>query len=382
MSIKQQIISLSILTILLFCSCKNETRKSEKILYSVDLNQNSEVSLFDIFSEVEIVNLEISDSAIIKSINKLFVYKNDYYILDYFSSKIFSFTENGIFKFKIDNKGQGPNEYLNISDFELREDSIYLLSSWDGKIHTYNMQGHFVKMRRLPKCAGNYEAIRYLNSDTIAFWTFDYNKRLKFYSKSADKIFKETVAQENDIYSSFSTPVFPFDNLLVNAFDNQVMQMLASGELTLAYEWDFGDLNNDVSKFKKAPDVFDEDSHKKMYEFARKIYASEIVNYFFGMSGGNSQYAYTQIMRKNRNVSVFYEKDTKKSYVFDKTVEGATIFPYFWTEEYVIGIVPEISELSIDDILPDKILDEKNKANKMKISKFDNPILIKYYFKK
>ena len=373
---------LLILLVPFLSDCKNEKKSIKKSNISIDIAKKSEVSLFDIFSKVEIINLEINDSSIIRSIKKLMVYKNDFYILDLFSGKLFSFNENGIFNFKIDNKGQGPEEHINISDFDINNDSISLLSSSDGKIHIYDLDGQFKRKHRLPRIQGNYDDIKYLNNDTIAFWTFDFNNRLKFYSKSGNDIFKESKPQEDNIYTAFSTPVFPISNYFVNTFDNQVMQMSTKGELTVAYEWDFGALNNDVANFKKAPDANDANSQKELHEFARKIYSSEIVNYFFGIAGGNSQYLYTQIMRNSKNVNIFYNKETKQNYVFEKTVEGANIFPIFWTEDYVIGFVPEIKEISIDDILPDKILDEKNRANKMKISKFDNPILIKYYFKK
>lgn len=371
-----------ILLVPFFCDCKNKMESNEKNIISIDIVKNTEVSLFDIFSKIEIVNLEINDSSIIKRIDKLQVYNGDYYIHDYFSHKLFSFNEIGRFNFKIDNRGQGPDEYMNISDFDINNDSLSLLSSMDGDIHIYDLQGNFIRKHRLPKCRGSYSNIRYLNNDTIAFMTFDFENRLKFYSKLRNVIFKESVPQEDNIYSSFSTPVFPYGNYYIEAFDNRVMQMSSKGELTVGYEWDFGVLNNDVANFKKAPDANDANAQKELYEFARKIYASEVVNYFFGMAGGNTQYVYTQIMRKNKNMSIFYNKETKQNYVFEKTIEGASVFPVFWTDEYVIGIVPEIKEISMDDIIPDKILDENNRAIKMKISEFDNPILIKYYFKK
>jgi hypothetical protein len=250
----------------------------------------------------------------------------------------------------------------------------------DGTIHNYDMKGRFIGRKKMPKIKGVYRYLKYINTDTIVFWTTDSNNKLKFYTESKNHIFKECIKEPiNNIFYEFATPVFPYSNYFVKAFDNRVMQMSANGELTVAYEWDFGTLNNDVANFKKAPDA---NSHEELFEFARKIYASEVVNYFFGIAGGNSQYVYTQIMRKSKNVSIFYNKETKQNYVFEKTVEGANIFPIFWTEDYVIGIVPEIKEVSVNDILPDKILDEKSRANKMKISEFDNPILIKYHFKK
>lgn len=379
---KNNIIILTIAIIPFFFSCAQQTKNSSINNISIDLSKESKVSLFDMFSKVEIIRLETNDSSIIKRIDKLLIANNDFYIFDYPMAQILSFNNDGSYNFSIKNIGQGPGQYIKLSDFDIYNDSLTLMSLMDQTMHMYDLQGHFARRIRLPDLQGNYRYIRYLNNDTIAFWTFDYENRLKFYSKSGNKIFKESIPLENNIYASFSTPVFPYGNYFVNAFDNRVMQMSSKGELTVAYEWDFGVLNNDVANFKKAPDANDANAQKELYEFARKIYASEVVNYFFGMAGGNTQYVYTQIMRKNKNMSIFYNKETKQNYVFEKTIEGASVFPVFWTEEYVIGIVPEIKEISMDDIIPDKILDENNRAIKMKISEFDNPILIKYYFKK
>ena len=47
----------------------------------------------------------------------------------------------------------------------------------------------------------------------------------------------------------------------------------------------------------------------------------------------------------------------------------------------MIGWVPEKVSV-IDDVIPDIILNKGNILIKNKLSQFDNPILIKYYFKK
>ena len=373
---------LIIIMLIVFASCKKEINNNEPSTILIELERTDPVSFFDIFSKAEIIKIETNDTLLIRYVDKVQIYEDKLYVFDFSTAQVISFNFDGSFNYKIRKIGHGPNEYTQLSDFEVYNDSLFLMSLMDKTMHIYDLDGNFARRVRLPDIIGNYRNIKHLNKDTIAFWTFDDENRLKFYSKSTNTIFKEIFPEESSIYNKFSTPVFPSANYFVRPFNNKVMQFSADAELIAAYEWDFGALNNNVDAFLEAPVVTDENSHKELWDFAKKIYSSEIVNYFFGMSGGNSQYTYTQIMRKNRNVSIFYNKDTKQSYVFDKTVEGATIFPYFWTEEYVIGIVPEINELSIDDILPDKILDEKNKANKMKISKFDNPILIKYYFKK
>ncbi|MPM77335.1 hypothetical protein SDC9_124338 [bioreactor metagenome] len=122
-------------------------------------------------------------------------------------------------------------------------------------------------------------------------------------------------------------------------------------------------------------------TQKEMINFSKKVFSSEVVNYIFVLHGGNLLYNYTQIYRKNKPVNIFYNKISKTTMVFEKTTEGVIIFPIYWTDEYAAGLIPE-SENSLNSALPDAILDEQNKTIKQHINEFDNPILIKYYFKK
>lgn len=371
---------ISTITLFVLCGCNNTTILKNEI--SIDIDHRDEISIFDLFSNIEIIQLETNDTSIIKYIDKLLVFNDAYYIFDYSMAQILSFNKEGNFEFCIKNIGEGPDQYIKLSDFDIYNDSLSLISIIDKTLHMYDLKGNFIRRISLPKVKGNYKNIRYLNNDTIAFWTYDYDNRLKFFSKINNNIFKESMPEERNIYTSFSTPVFPYGNYIVKAFDNRVMEMSVNGELTLAYQWNFGSLNNDTDNLVKGPNSNDANSQTEMYEFARKIYSSEIVNYFFGLSGGNSQYVYTQIMRKNKNISILFNKKTKKEYVFEKTTENTNFFPLFWTEEYVIGYIPEIEEIGINDIIPDQILNEKNRAIKKGITEFNNPILIKYYFKK
>ena len=204
--------------------------------------------------------------------------------------------------------------------------------------------------------------------------TYDYANKLKFIQQSA-KIFSKKLCLKKQYLQQYFTPVFPYGNFLVRTMNNKVIELQPGGKLITVYKWDFGKLNNNLSKLPEPPD---ENKPEKMYEFAKKIYSSEVVNYFFGPAGGNSNYIYTQITRKNKQINIFYKKHDNSKLVFEETTEGAKFYPLFWAEDYVVGHIYE--GRGVEEILPDKILNKENIAVKNQLSELDNPVLIKYYF--
>jgi len=372
---KIKIILLFFLSSFLYCCI--EKQKDENNTISVDLDQKQNVSIFNIFSKIDIIPLETNDSSLIKFISKLVVYHDNFYILDDMS-KIITFTHDGKFLFQINNKGIGPDEYIGISDFDIYSDSLSILSGMDSRMHIYDNKGNFIRRFKLPNIKKSYESFKNVNKDTVAFWTYDYENRLKLYSKSTKQIFKEKMPEKNDIYTYLGIQKFPYENYIPSVNDNRVFKITSQSEIIEAYKWDFGKLNNTPKMIENPPVL---NSQNESRELINKIMSSEVINYVFLRAGGNSRYTYTKLNRKNAHINVFYDKFSKKTYVFEKTTEKVQIYPLCWTDSYMIGWVPEKVSV-IDDVIPDIILNKGNILIKNKLSQFDNPILIKYYFKK
>lgn len=375
---KKSSIFLLVNILFLISGCNKTSHKDMADIISVDIDRTNKVSIFDYFSGIEIVPLETNDSSLIKSIDKLLLINDNFYILDYRRSQILAFRSDGRFIFSINNKGNGPDQYLNIADFDIYNNKLSFISAIDGTLHNYDLKGSFIEKQRLPKINGAYKLIKYINNDSIVFWTYDYEKRIKFFSISENKIFNEAMSESDIIFNNISTPVFPYGNYMVRTIDNSVKEITPDCKIRLAYQWDFGRLNNDLKNLKEEPKS---GSSEKLYDFAKKIYSSEIINYIFGMAGGNSKYIYAQITRKNNQINIFFNKLTKKKDVFIETIEAAKLYPLYWTENYIVGIIPAGADLGVNDLLPDNILNERNITVKKQLSEFDNPILIKYYFK-
>lgn len=75
----------------------------------------------------EICDLRISD-------DKMFVSDK--------TSKVFVFTMKGDFLNVLDKRGRGPNEYIEISDFDIDNDKIYVLSRPQKRVYVYSSDCH------------------------------------------------------------------------------------------------------------------------------------------------------------------------------------------------------------------------------------------------
>jgi hypothetical protein len=355
---------------------------NEKAIITADIDKWDKVSIFDIFEKIEIVPLETTDSSLIRSMQKLICHDNVFYIHDY-NSVILVFDMAGKFRFKIDNRGQGPNQYTHISDFDIdgERDILSFVAPVVAELHEYDLNGQFLRKYKLPQLnAGGYNSIKHLSKNVTAFWTFDYDNRLKFYSKEENHIFSECFPEENNIFDNIHIQTFSHDNYIARNINNNLYEMSPDGTVSIAYTWDFGKLNFDYNKLD-VPSSRDMDREQIM-NYAKRIYASEITSYIFMMSGGNAEYVYSLIMRKDKIINIMYSKTKKQTLVFEKTTENAGFYPAYWTEDFVIGRIPDFLLENLDAVIPDAILDPENIERKNQYSEFDNLLLIKYYFKK
>lgn len=79
------------------------------------------------------IPLETKDSFLIGSIDKIIVQNNKIFILDKITESIFCFDINGKFLYKIDRKGNGPEEYISIGDFQVNsKEEVIIYSSSQG----------------------------------------------------------------------------------------------------------------------------------------------------------------------------------------------------------------------------------------------------------
>lgn len=346
------------------------TKKIEsKSIIRVDINQRDNISLVKMFTKIELIPLETTEESIIKSIGSVKYDNMQFYILDFSTSSILIFDNKGNYLSKINNRGSGPNEYKNISDFTINKNQIELLDPIDQCLLKYTTDGVFIEKQKLPKLnKGTYKSMDLLNEDTIAFWTYDYENRLKYYSRKKQKIVFETFPEgKNDIFCPYE---FAAPSYLCRSLNNRVYK-LGEKSVTTAYEWDFGKYNNNEEdiKFPKNP--------REIPKYVKDCQNSKIVNYILSGQVKNDYYCYSRVMRKNKILHLFHNLKEDKTILFEKSIEGLSIYPILMDDNCIIG---SHFEGKLDEVVNTSILSEIEKEKLVNYKIDDNPILIKYYF--
>lgn len=158
--------------LLLLCivSCKKADNKSIALVDDIDVDIEDRKTLMSSFIELNnVVPLETTDSSLLGSIEKIIKFDGDFYIksknrpLDVFSG-------TGKFKKKIGSLGVGPEEYVEVGDYDVDHDYIYILTI--SQIQVYTQDGKFV--RSIPLSL-NASGIRVLKNQIVLFVLGDRN---------------------------------------------------------------------------------------------------------------------------------------------------------------------------------------------------------------
>ena len=133
---------------LLLTGCANtqsvETGKEIKLK---DSDKFKYIGLTDIFHDQQPVCLETNDNCLLKSIQKIEVVDDFYYVLGGDTkTSVFVFDKTGHFIRKIGTQGHGKGEYLSAWDFTVdRENDRVAILSAPSRVYLYHKDGSFIK---------------------------------------------------------------------------------------------------------------------------------------------------------------------------------------------------------------------------------------------
>jgi len=117
-----KIINVLALLCVSFGAVNGQVSKAETEAYKrvIKVTSDREVRPFsELFSRVDYIPLETKEGALVANIDKALINGELLFILDKAQKCILSFGTDGRYKGKFHNPGNGPNEYLEISDFDL-----------------------------------------------------------------------------------------------------------------------------------------------------------------------------------------------------------------------------------------------------------------------
>ena len=144
--------SLLIVLVLSLMGCANTRQLTEgKEIKLQGMETYKELHLTDVFTPFATVCLDSKDICQLKSITKVEVYDDCYYVLGQTTqSAVFVFGKDGRFIRKIGTQGHGKGEYLNAHDFTIdRENKRIAILSAPSKVYFYSLQGDFLNKKEI-----------------------------------------------------------------------------------------------------------------------------------------------------------------------------------------------------------------------------------------
>ena len=252
-----------ILVLLLFTSCNNgnKVQTNESVIHVNRLERinNSDIPPNSFMKEIKYVNLYSADIELnFKEISKIKIHNNHFFIMDSYMTNLLVYDFSGNAITKIGNRGNGPNDYVNITDFDIdNEGNIYVIDGTLDKLFVYDRAFKFMLKKDLPFSVdiikvlenGNfllglsswdkseYKGARVIRSNN----QFEDVQILNYYDKYVD----HTVWISNYTFSTCENGI-----LYNKPLDNEILQFSKTGELTGSFFLDFGKeaIPNEVQK--------------------------------------------------------------------------------------------------------------------------------------
>lgn len=121
----------------------NNSQRGNLTVIDIDRHTEETVFLSKLFNTVNMVVLETTTESILGNISSIQIYNDSIFILDRISSKgVFLFNKEGKFLQRIGKIGQGPEEYIQPTDFTInkKDKLLYIIDSQVQKILTYDLR--------------------------------------------------------------------------------------------------------------------------------------------------------------------------------------------------------------------------------------------------
>lgn len=366
-------------------SCSDKKGKQSAGAESIPLNldEEEEVSLFDVFSSVEVIPLETSDSVLLSpNLKRFVVHDTCFYVLSGQDNIIWQFASDGSFVQAINHYGQGPGEYTMLYDFGFNRftGDLEMLSPV-GYLYVYDASGRHFKR--------SYEMDRRQVPAIHSFVQLTADKYLLFSSSRKGKKMLWYDAQKGEIYSEqydipsfvlFSTPYHhnysPFyiwnDTVhFVQGYNGDVFVADTLGTLSPKYHFDFGKYNFDISDLEEKPVQY----YIRHYQAIGSKHATIFATY-----GENSRYYLCAFAFRKDCFHVLIDKQLHKACCFSSFKEGVYVRPYYMDEEAVYCCLNTSWGLEREPNL-EYVLDEAGKAKLKALTEDDNFVVLKFNFK-
>lgn len=224
---------------LLLLSCQKSNKEISNVQeIDCSFDESMTIKMSEITDSIEIVPLETKEESFIGMASKIKTYNRKYYIGTGMPqiNKILVFNANGEYITQLDKVGAGPDEYTEIKDFIILNDSIIALTTHaDPRILMYNIYNK--------QCILNKRITAYptnIISDKNSLYLLCKSLKLHNAPETKEKATNPDMIQKYNLKGEFVGSLFPADEIIQNKINyiNPSQSFYADKEdLYFSYPW-------------------------------------------------------------------------------------------------------------------------------------------------
>lgn len=313
--------------LLVISACQSPQNGAYSGIYTIHAEEaidssGEAISLKKIAKSILMIPLETSPTSLLKSVDEITLYKD--YMIIVNGGKCSIFNKDGKFITDIGQKGNGPQEYLNVDNAFVKNDTIYLFDSYKGRIHKFTPDNKYISHFDIPSTLKGFRGIVMVGSDEFMAFSPDKGythkqKMLTFFNTTgviSDSLLRVSkLSQPSDVNWYFKECTFTQNGAELRYKDvfNDTIYTVENkgGKYAISPKYIF-----DLGKYKAVVDAREKVS--KSF-FSAKVYApfSEMAK--IELLGENDKFLF---FLANDQRQYFFDKAENKLHKWNLTIPG------------------------------------------------------------
>lgn len=376
---------------LLLNSCTNKISQDHStevtpIVLDFDKKMKS-IHDIDLINDVEIISLHC-DEVIIGNIDKVIKFDTIIYLMDSRQNKsIYLFNLQGDFIHSISNYGQGPEEYIQLTDMfiDVTDSTLNILSRMDRKLFKYDLKGE--ELRVIEKTPKSFFSMKKIDKGYMAYmgnfsedmtkrynlWLLNENLEITDHYFEIDEKWESIMSAGGSDYSTYKDMSY-----YITPMDFSIY-LITDGEVKTKYTFDLGKL-----KWSKEVNVESLNQQEKIDLYQNYIYR------FYNFQE-TKNHLIVNFLHKGQFLLGVYDKEKQESNI-------VTLDPYEDKYFFSFGQIIDFDENTIYTIITaeniKKLWDGKDEYNNYEekyptqianlrkkfktVREDDNPFLVMY----
>lgn len=351
----------------------------------IDYTQSEKLSMGDVFSKIEVIELEGNSNSYLRDIEDLFVQDGYYYIIDHQSIVVFDSVGNYCYN-TIKRKGRGPNEYISLNGWYINESNTYIMDN-SGTVRKYDSHLNMIEEYSVPmKNVYYYSEIERVTEEIVVLSSKDHDNTFiwNFYSIPRNKIIGSYKVKK---MITGGIGFGGFKRYIRN--NNQVLYRFSDNGYSL-YRIDEKDCSlKEAYRYVINQDVFNPakvDESEKIGEFLFKHYKEYIILMDSKINNSLlvSKIGYLPVegtLNGNVKLSFFSIINSNQRLIDNNFIGNKFLNTINYLDDNAIYTAINSVE-GLANIYDDQLLDDSSRKILQKVNDNTNALIFKYYLKK